>query len=267
MRIMLAMHILRLFAVYLRLGILGEMEYRANFWINLLQSFLELGVALGGLAVVFSHTDTLGGWRPEELLALVGVYFLIAGMIRTLVEPSMQLFMEDIRKGTLDFKLTKPEDAQLLVSIQRVEIWRLVDGVVGLVVLGIALQRLGTQISLFDAFAFGITLIAGGLIVYSFYMILATCAFWFVRVENILVIFQSMYQAGRWPVTIYPGWLRWILTFLVPVAFATTVPASAFTGRIEPGLLLAAVGLAVGLLIAARLFWRYGIRFYSGASA
>ena len=261
------MHILRLFAVYLRLGLLSEMEYRANFWINLLQSFLELGVALGGLAVVFDHTENLGGWRPEELLALVGVYFLIAGMIRALVQPSMQLFMEDIRKGTLDFKLTKPEDAQLLVSIQRVEIWRLVDAVVGLIVLGVALTRLSTQISVTDALAFGVTLVAGGLIVYSFYMILATCAFWFVRVENILVIFQSMYQAGRWPVTIYPPWLRWILTFLVPVAFATTVPASAFTGRIEPGLLLGAVALAAGLLAAARLFWLYGIRFYSGASA
>ncbi len=261
------MHILRLFAVYLRLGLLSEMEYRANFWINLLQSFLELAVALGGLAVVFNHTENLGGWRPEELLALVGVYFLIAGLIRALVQPSMQLFMEDIRKGTLDFKLTKPEDAQLLVSIQRVEIWRLVDAVVGLIVLGIALTRLSTQISVTDALAFGVTLVAGALIVYSFYMILATCAFWFVRVENILVIFQSMYQAGRWPVTIYPPWLRWVLTFLIPVAFATTVPASAFTGRIEPGLLLGAVGLAAGLLVAARLFWLYGIRFYSGASA
>jgi len=261
------MHILRLFVVYLRLGLLSEMEYRANFWINLLQSFLELGVALGGLAVVFNHTENLGGWRPEELLALVGVYFLIAGMIRALVQPSMQLFMEDIRKGTLDFKLTKPEDAQLLVSIQRVEIWRLVDAVVGLIVLGIALTRLSTQISVTDALAFGVTLVAGALIVYSFYMILATCAFWFVRVENILVIFQSMYQAGRWPVTIYPPWLRWVLTFLIPVAFATTVPASAFTGRIETGLLLGAVGLAAGLLVAARLFWLYGIRFYSGASA
>ncbi|MBX3052431.1 MAG: ABC-2 family transporter protein [Caldilineaceae bacterium] len=261
------MHILRLFAVYLRLGLLGEMEYRANFWINLLQSFLELGVALAGLAVVFDHTDTLGDWKPDELLALVGVYFLIAGMIRSLVRPSMQLFMEDIRKGTLDFKLTKPEDAQLLVSIQRVEIWRLVDAVVGIIVLSIALSRIGAQIGLTDALIFGVTLVAGGLIVYSFFMILATCAFWFVRVENILVIFDSMYQAGRWPVTIYPTWLQWILTFLVPVAFATTVPASALTSRIEAGLLASSVGLAIGLFVAARLFWRYGLRFYSGASA
>ena len=97
------MYYLRLFATYLRLGILGELEYRANFWISLVQSALDLCVALGGLAVVFSHTDTLGGWRPAELLALIGVYFLIGGLIRTLIRPSMIKFMEDVRQGTLDF--------------------------------------------------------------------------------------------------------------------------------------------------------------------
>ena len=68
---------------------------------------------------------------------------------------------------------------------------------------------------------------------YSFWMILATSAFWLVRVENILMIFQSMYEAGRWPVSIYPAWLRFALTFIVPVAFAVTVPAQALTGRLS----------------------------------
>lgn len=261
------MNYLRLLATYLRLGILNELEYRANFWVQIVQSALELAVALGGLAVVFSHTETLGGWRPAELLALVGVYFLVAGMISTLIRPSMQRFMEDVRRGTLDFTLTKPEDAQLLVSIQRIEIWRLTDVALGVVLLGVALARLESTLGVTQALLFGVTLLAGATIVYSFWLILATCSFWFVRVENILVIFQSMYQAGRWPITIYPAWLRTILTFLVPVAFATTIPASAFTGRIESELVWAAVALAVAMLVASRLFWRFGIRFYSGASA
>lgn len=258
---------LRLLATYLRLGILNELEYRANFWIQILQTGLDLTVALGGLALVFAHTETLGGWRPAELMALVGVYFIIGGLIATVIRPSMQRFMEDIRQGTLDFTLTKPEDAQILVSIQRIEIWRMIDVVVGLVILVMALVQLEATVGLAQALFFALMMLAGGAIVYSFYLILAVCAFWFVRVENILVIFNSMYQAGRWPVTIYPGWLRWILTFLVPVAFATTVPTSALTGRIDPGLAVTAIVLAAALLLASRWFWRFGIRFYAGASA
>jgi ABC-2 type transport system permease protein len=64
---------------------------------------------------------------------------------------------------------------------------------------------------------------------------------------NILVVFQSMYEAGRWPVSIYPQWLRWSLTVVVPVAFATTVPAQALAGRLTWQALLGAVTLAVTL--------------------
>jgi ABC-2 type transport system permease protein len=110
-------------------------------------------------------------------------------------------------------------------------------------------------------------LLAGGVIVYGFWLILATLSFWFVRVENILVIFQSMYEAGRWPVSLYPGWLRYGLTFIVPVAFATTVPAEALTGRLNWETLLGAVILAVVLFVASRAFWRVGLRHYSGTSA
>ena len=261
------MFYIRLFATYLRIGILGELEYRANFWISLVQSALDLCVALGGLALVFSHTDTLGGWRPEELLALVGVYFLIGGLIRTIIRPSMTKFMDDVRQGTLDFTLTKPADSQVLVSIQSVEIWRLVDVLIALPVLGIALLRLGARLGLVETAVFAVTLLSGGLIIYSFWLMLSTCAFWFVKVENIQVIFMSMWQAGRWPVSIYPAWLRAVLTFLVPVAFATTVPASAVSGRITDANLVGTVALAVAMLIVSRWFWRVGIRFYSGASA
>jgi len=58
-----------------------------------------------------------------------------------------------------------------------------------------------------------------------------------------LLLFDGMYQAGRWPVTSYPGWLRVGFTFLVPLAFAITVPASALTGRLSASTLLGAAAL------------------------
>lgn len=261
------MHILRIIGAYLRVGVLGELEYRVNFFTQILQSALSLAVGLGGLYVVFGHTDTLGGWQPAELIALLGVFTLMGGMIRLVIQPSMQRFMEDIRQGTLDFKLTKPADAQLLVSVQQFQIWKAIDIVLGLIILVIAALRLGRTIGGWQAFGFVVTLLCGMAIVYSFWMLLATVSFWVVRVENILVIFQTMYEAGRWPVTIYPLWLRSALTFLVPVAFAVTIPASGFVGRLETPALLGAIGLAALFLTAARLFWRVGIKHYSGASA
>ena len=261
------MNTLRLLYTFFRVSVLNETAYRVNFFLQLFQSLLELGTALAGLAVIFSYTHALGGWLPDEMLALVGVYFLVGGLISLVIQPGMSALIDSVRDGTLDFTLTKPEDAQLLVSIQRVAIWSLLDFLMGMGVLGTALIRLGHAIGGWQAAAFIGMLLAGAVIVYSFWLILASLSFWLVRVENLLEIFQSMYQAGRWPISLYPGWLRFALTFIVPVAFATSVPAEALTGRLGGTTLLGAVGLAILLSIVARLIWRLGLRHYSGASA
>ena len=261
------MSYLRLLGVFFRLGVLNELEYRVNFYVQVLRSLIGLGSGVANLAIVFAHTETLGGWRPPELLALLGVFILINGAIMLVIQPSMQRFMEDVRQGTLDFTLTKPEDAQVLVSVKQVQVWKLVDVALGIAVLVVALAQLETAVGWAQAVAFGVALLAGAAIVYSLYLLLATLSFWFVRVENVLVIFQSMYQAARWPVGIYPGWLRVVLTAVVPVAFATTVPAEALAGRLTWPTLLTAVGLAAAMLAASRWFWVFGVRHYSGASA
>ena len=261
------MRYLRLLWTFFRVNVMGELAYRVNFFVQLFESALELGTAITGLAVIFSYTSSLGGWSPDEVLALVGVFFLAGGAIRLVIQPSLEQLIESVRDGTLDFTLTKPVDAQLLVSIQRVDIWKLADVALGGGVLAVALVRLGEHVGTGQVVFFAVALIAGGVIVYSFWTILATTAFWLVRVENILVIFQSMYEAGRWPVSIYPGWLRFGLTFVVPVAFAVTVPAQAIAGRLTPRTLAGAITLAAGLFILARLFWRRGIKRYSGASS
>jgi ABC-2 type transport system permease protein len=103
--------------------------------------------------------------------------------------------------------------------------------------------------------------------IYCFWLILTTTAFWLIRIWELVNLFQGLYAAGRWPVTIYPAWLRIGLTFLVPVAFAVTVPAEALTNRLTPLTLMGACGLAVLFISLARFIWRLGVRSYSGASA
>ena len=261
------MRFFKLLWVFMRVGVMGEVSYRANFFVHLFESALELATALAGLAIVFGHAETLGGWKSDELVALVGVYFLVGGIIGLVIQPSMEQLSGAVHDGTLDFTLTKPQDAQLVVSIWRLELWKLTDVGLGIATLAVALARLGERVGFREAAAFAAAIVAGGVIIYSFWLILATTAFWLVRVENILMVFQSVYSAGRWPVSIYPGWLRFALTFLVPVAFAITVPAQALAGRLGWRALAGAAAFAVVLFIAARIFWRIGVRHYSGASA
>jgi ABC-2 type transport system permease protein len=261
------MRVLRLSWLFFKLGSLNELQYRANFFIQLLQSAVAVGTAIVVLALVYSHTDELNGWSESELLVVLAIQILLGGIINTSIQPNMQRFMEEVRDGKLDFALTKPEDSQVLVSVRDVRIWRAVDVFAGAIVLVYAITGLEQSVGVDDALLFVGLLAIGTLAIYCFWIVIATLAFWVVNVWEIMELFQGIYQAGRWPTSIFPGWLRFGITFLVPLAFAITVPAEAVTSRLEWSTVGLALGFAVVLFAFTRWWWGFGLRRYSGASA
>lgn len=253
--------------LFFRVGVMSELQYRVNFFLQLLQSLVALGTGLAVLAIVFSHTKELAGWTRPQLLALMGIHILMGGVIHTFVQPNMERLMEDVRKGTLDYVLTKPEDGQLVVSVREFRIWQAVDILLGIGVLIVALGQLETGVGPLDAVGFGTALILGAIMVYCFWLIVSVGVFWIIRIEWVGNLFDGIFATGRWPIGIYPVGLRASLTFLVPVAFAVTVPAQALTGRLTAASLAVAAIFACVLLSFTRWFWRRGLRRYSGASA
>jgi ABC-2 type transport system permease protein len=74
-------------------------------------------------------------------------------------------------------------------------------------------------------------------------------------------------QLARYPIGIYPGWLQFVLTWIIPVAIMTTIPAAALTGDISPIVLIGGVALALILLVAASALFHLGVKRYNSASS
>ncbi len=261
------MNAIRVSWLFFRVGVLNELQYRVNFVVSLFQSAIALGVALAVLALVYSHTDELNGWTQPELLCVTGIQILMGGIVKAYIQPNMTRLIDEVRDGKLDHALTKPEDSQVLVSVREVRIWQVVDVISGLVVLGVGVSRITEDVGVVDAVGFAVALVFGGVLIYCFWLLIATGAFWVVNMWHAVDLFDGVYLTGRWPVGIYPGWLRYSVTFLVPVAFAVTVPAEAVTSRLEWQTLALAAVFAVALFTFSRWFFRFGLRRYSGASA
>ena len=252
---------------YLRVGILNELQYRVNFFIQLVQSFVSLGTGLIGLWLVFSHTSELNGWTQPELLIVMGIFILMGGVINAFIQPNMTRLLEEIHQGTLDFTLTKPADAQGLISVREFRLWSLTDVVVGVLVLFYGVDHYQGQVGVLQSLAFMVTLLMGSVLIYCFWLIITSSAFWIIRVDEIVNLFQGVYAAGRWPVGIYPRWLQLGLTFIIPVAFAVTIPAEALTSRLTPLVFVGTLALTIFFMVLARFIWRLGLKNYSGASA
>jgi ABC-2 type transport system permease protein len=258
---------LRLLSIFYRNSLYAEMEYRANFVANVLMSAFWLAFAILGLHVFYYHRDQIGGWGYYEAMLVVGFYSLFNGLIEALLQPNMSRLIEQIRTGTFDFILIKPVNSQFMASLRQLSIWKLADVAMGLGIGIYALVRLAAVPSITDLIAAAGFVGCGTVILYSIWLIMVTSAFWFVRIDNISELFTAIYETGRFPVSVYPSWMRGVLTFVVPIAFITTFPAAAILGRAKPQLLSVAFLLAAGLFCGCIGFWRFAVRRYSSASS
>ncbi|CAM4068803.1 ABC transporter permease [Corallococcus sp. ZKHCc1 1396] len=258
---------LRLLGVQLKASGLLALQYRADFLAEGLTSLAWTFTALAPLFVVFGERPSLEGWSFHESLLVVGWFTLLQGVLEGAISPSLTGVVEHIRKGTLDFVLLKPADAQFLVSTQRFLPWRAMNVLSGVGLFIYAFVSLGRWPSLPGLLAALVLLGTSVLLLYSLWILVVSAAFFVVKVDNLTYLFTSIFDAARWPSSVFRGALAMVFTFIIPLALMTTFPALAMLGRLPWTWLAGAVAGSVVFAWVARRVWLLSIGHYTSASS
>jgi ABC-2 type transport system permease protein len=261
------MHIFKLLTTLFKVNIQQELAYRADALVNALLSLMWLGWELLSLNIIFSNTATLGGWGQGELIVLLGVWRLVNTLMVALVWPNTQKFNTSVRDGSLDYTFLQPVNSQFLVSFSRIVIWRAWDIVLAVALIVIGIRMSGASVVPLNIANFLLLTISGTLIIYSLWIVMISFTFWFVKFDNSVTILQALMDSGRYPAQVYPIWLRMLVTFVIPIAVATTVPLQALRGELLWWQVLLFLGISAASLLISAQVWKAGVRRYSGASS
>ncbi len=246
-------------------AIAAEMEYRFNFVLSAFSSLGNLAGSLFGLFLFYRTGYTFSGWQWEEALVVLGVFTILQGFAATFLAPNLSHIVDHVQQGTLDFVLLKPINSQFWLSARTVSPWGLPDCIFGFFILIYAGTHLHLGIS---SYLFGaIPLIFGFVSLYSIWFMLGAMSIWFVKIYNVTEVLRGFLEAGRYPMAAYPASYRFFFTFVIPVAFLTTVPSETLLGRGEIIWIFGAGLLAISLLYISTIFWRFALRFYTSASS
>jgi ABC-2 type transport system permease protein len=261
------MNVLRLLSAFLKVNIQMSLAYRADTVVNILLNLMWLGWELLSLSIIFSNTDTIGGWGFGELIALLGVFRLVHTLMIALIWPNTEKFNQSIRDGSMDYTLLQPISSMFLVTFSRITVWRAWDLVLAVILIVVGINLSGDTTRPLDVLTFVLLTISGAVIIYSLWIVLIALTFWFTKFDNNVTILQALLDAGRYPVTVYPVWLRILVTFIIPIAVATTIPLQGLRGDLSSSrvLMFTAIGV-VSFLIASQV-WKAGLKRYSGASS
>ncbi len=261
------MQTVKLLSAFLKVNIQMALAYRADTVVNILLNLMWLGWELLSLNIIFSNTTTLGGWGLGELIALLGVFRLVNTLMIALIWPNTEKFNQSIRDGSMDYTILQPVNSMFLVTFSRITVWRIWDLVLAVILIVVGINMAGDITTPLNILTFILLAITGTLIIYSLWIVLIALTFWFTKFDNNVTILQALLDAGRYPSTVYPVWLRVIVTFVIPIAVATTIPLQALRGELEPSRILLFIGVSIISFWIATKVWKLGLKQYSGASS
>ncbi len=243
----------------------SELEYRANFVTSTLYSSGQLAGTLFTIRTLYGKGYQFGGWSRDETYLVIALFTLMDGITTSALSPNLSKIVLHVQKGSLDFILLKPLDAQLQLSTRNLTPWGFPNIVFALMLLGIAGHRLGLGAG---AYVAGILPVFFAIIIlYSLWFAVGTTTIWFTKVWNATEVLRSVVEAGKYPVAAFQPGVRFFFTFIVPVAFLTTIPAEVMRGSKGVLFIFVEAVIAAITFIASRLFWRIALRFYTSASS
>lgn len=253
-----------LFGVLFSLSVRRAVAFRADLLFELVVTIVGAGASVAALLVVYARTDTLGGWGPGEAIALLGTFQVVSGLRSTFVEPNLQFFGDQVKSGRLDAILLQPAPSILLASLGSCAPTALIQVGLGVGIAVTGAVRADLAVTPGGVAAWLVVVAAATVTMWATRVVIASVVFWAFGL-SLDVLYDAVWQFGRYPVQVYQSGLQVVFTYVVPVALIATVPVQALRGELL--LVVPALVVAVGTSTAAWLVWRRGLRRYTSATS
>ncbi len=266
---------LEIYWLMIRNSLIREMSFKANFILWMIVELLWFAGQMLFLEVLYGHVDDIGGWSKWECVLLVGTHQIIAQVFQAFFYVNLAALPDLIRTGYLDLMLLLPVDAQFAVSTRKFGMDNIVNALVGVGIVVFSLFKLGVVPQAHQVVLFIACIPFGVAVHYAILFGLSTAAFWIVKAQGLIYGYFNVFNAGRYPDTIFrgkdlfSGLFKFVFSYIIPVIIVANVPSRVLARGFEaPWLGLAQlVGASLFIFTATRLFWNFALRRYSSASS
>ena len=239
-------------------------EYPADFWIMAGTGSVWQVIQFGFVTILFANVNAIGGWGYHEMLVLAG-FLNVAGASNAIFWDGMWGLGRTVIDGGMDYQMTRPAPVALQQGASHVGMQGFGEVTLGLAMLAYGWVGAGLSPVMIPA-ALGLLMAA---VVIEVALLTAANAanFWIKGHTPVMAFLMVDMQAEvmRFPLTMFPIAVRLVLTFGLPLAFASFIPVQILTGRTEPLWMIGPPLAAAAAVAFAALIFRSGLRAYDSA--
>lgn len=258
------LHHLDIWARLLRMNLMGHLEYRANFITGLLVEGGYLIVKLLYTLVAYQAGKSIAGFTADEILVFVGTFILCTGFYAGLYMMNLFQLSGLVRDGSFDLILTKPVSSMFLATFRRSDLALfLLDVVAGVILVGVGLFRLGTEVSLGTVVGYAFFTASGAAVGYALWLIPMTLVFRMVNADAVAGLADSFWDFNNVPMVVYDNVGKFIGVFVIPIFVITNFPSLFMLGRMPVEYWVWAFVAPVLFLSLAVAAWNAGLKHYT----
>lgn len=215
----------------IRASVRGQMQYRVSFLMEVLAGLAYQAIGFVFIWAILARFEALGGWTLYEIAMLYGMRLTGHGLYMLAFSNFFRID-DFIREGGYDRYLVRPIPPLLQLMFSTIRVTVLGDFFGGVVILAVAIRQLEIDWTPGKIALLVAALIGGALIDGAFQVGPAALTFRFLESWPLRVIFDDIFSRfGNYPTSILDRPVRNVLTFLVPMAFMSYLPAAAILDR------------------------------------
>lgn len=245
----------------------GQMQYKVSFALQIAGNFLTLFVELLSIFILFSHFDTIGGWKVGDVAFLYGLSAISFG-IGSIISGGFDGFQQQIVRGEFDRVLVRPVSLFVQVLSSDIKAARIGQIAQGIVAFAIALHLIDVPWTVGRLLFLPVVIITAVVLFTTLFTLEATMCFWTTQATEVINAFTyGGSTMAQYPLHVFSTSLRYFFLFVVPIGFVIFLPSLYLLGRPDPLNLPTAAqfaGPVATLLFAvvAAWLWRTGVRRY-----
>lgn len=261
------LYYLGLYRIYLLNYVKRLIEYRADTFVALLGGMAWQGGFLIFVNVIYSRVPQLNGFNKMELIFLFGFVTLGRELSRMFLDSPFRMSFI-VRRGLLDTFLIRPCSTLFQVVSMNVQFIASGGAIIGIVAMVTTIPHLVDKITPLMVLWLVIAVICNMFVQFSILMILATLSFKIPEVSSVLLPVCWIYEFNRYPLSIFPGVIQGLLTYILPFAVSAYYPVAFLLRPMEYNWVPIVLPLITIFLFSVTLLvWKWGTRFYSSSNA
>lgn len=265
------MNYLKLYKEYIKRSLYSKLVYKVNSLIGIFGFLIGQVFSILGIYFIVKANGKLMDWDVYQILFLYGATNISIGIDHLFSDRLWTVSYWEVKDGKLDTLFLRPLPLLFQVLASEFQTEALGEMIVGIGLMIFSSFFINLHVTFGNILFLIVGLICGALIITSLKIIVASFAFVFKRSGPLLQIVYNFLNYSKYPIKIFPYFIRIIFCFVIPLGIAIYFPVGMLL-NIETlynpyYLCLIALGFTIILITLSILIWSKFVKQYESTGS